>query len=291
MPNCTAFPFRTHLHVSRPRILRWTNLFCINESLTLDRPRKLDSNRCDSEADWSVFRTGCSKNFQGGQRHGARTRGERVRPIRFDQGIGAIDRETGLSSTVDRGARASPRRAHPDHRLPDHHLPWRVRAGGRSEPAKARDRSSAISRRSPICSPSGSTASPQSGRIARQHSSACNCCCPALFRPGASPPAVTSSSSAPTSAFSPACRSMPRLGDTGRILDVVSAALPLTAPGQQRRRHRNHAAERQQRAGDSAASSNRCPARSSSSRNEIDRCGGRTRRCRSRCRPPPALSC
>jgi hypothetical protein len=30
-------------------ILRWTRFIFINESLTLDRPGKLDSNRCDSE--------------------------------------------------------------------------------------------------------------------------------------------------------------------------------------------------------------------------------------------------
>src|ERR1700758_1101460 len=33
-------------------ILRWTRFICINESLTLDSPAKLDSNRCDSEVTW-----------------------------------------------------------------------------------------------------------------------------------------------------------------------------------------------------------------------------------------------
>ena len=50
---------------------------------------------------------------------------------------------------------------------------------------------------------------------------------------GRSPPAGMSSSPAPTSGCSPAFRSMPALGDTDRILDVISAALPLTAPAQQ----------------------------------------------------------
>src|ERR1700739_2609645 len=30
----------------------WTRFICINESLTLDSPAKLDSNRCDSEVTW-----------------------------------------------------------------------------------------------------------------------------------------------------------------------------------------------------------------------------------------------
>ena len=42
------------------------------------------------------FRTVCKEHFGGGLKHGACACGERVRPIRFDQGIGAIDRETGL---------------------------------------------------------------------------------------------------------------------------------------------------------------------------------------------------
>ena len=85
------------------------------------------------------FRTACrTKQFGGGLRHGASACGERVRPIRFDQGIGAIDRETGLPQAVDRRAGAAPRRAHPDHRLPDHDLPRRLRAGDRPDAAKAR---------------------------------------------------------------------------------------------------------------------------------------------------------
>src|SRR5450755_2232052 len=119
-------------------ILLWTRFICINESLTLDSPRKLDSNRCDSEVTWGSAEPGEKSFFRGGLRHGARTRGERVRPIRFDQGIGAVDRETCLSSPVDRGARASQGGPYPDHRVPGHHLFRRLRPGSGPEPAKAR---------------------------------------------------------------------------------------------------------------------------------------------------------
>src|ERR1700722_4745982 len=48
--TAAAFPFRTHhARLFALAILRWTRFIFINESLTLDRPRKLDSNRCDSE--------------------------------------------------------------------------------------------------------------------------------------------------------------------------------------------------------------------------------------------------
>ena len=87
---------------------------------------------------WGSFRTMCKRAFGGGLKHGARACGERVCPIRFDQGIGAIDRKTCLSPAAHRRAGASPRRADAHHRLPDHHLPRRLRAGDRPEPAKAR---------------------------------------------------------------------------------------------------------------------------------------------------------
>src|SRR4051794_34595914 len=58
--------------------------------------------------------------------------------IRFDQGIGTVDRKTCLPSTVDSGAGAPPRRANPHHRLPDHHLLWRAGAGDRSGAAGPR---------------------------------------------------------------------------------------------------------------------------------------------------------
>ena len=64
------------------------------------------------------------------------------------------------------------------------------------------------------------------------------------------------------------------------ILDVISAALPLAGPGQPAAVNRHHAAQRQRRAGDSAPSSNRCPARSSSSRKSSIRCGARMPRFR-----------
>jgi hypothetical protein len=43
-------------------ILLWTRFICINESLTLDSPRKLDSNRCDSEVTWGSSEPG-EKSF------------------------------------------------------------------------------------------------------------------------------------------------------------------------------------------------------------------------------------
>src|ERR1700704_4980010 len=46
-----AFLFRTHVaRVSAFRFSVGQDLFCINESLTLDSAKKTDSNRCDSEA-------------------------------------------------------------------------------------------------------------------------------------------------------------------------------------------------------------------------------------------------
>ena len=87
---------------------------------------------------WGSFRTMCKRAFGGGLKHGARACGERVCPIQFDQGIGAIDRKTCLSPAAHRRAGASPRRADAHHRLPHHHLPRRLRAGDRPEPAKAR---------------------------------------------------------------------------------------------------------------------------------------------------------
>ena len=87
---------------------------------------------------WGSFRTVCKRAFGGGLKHGACACGERVCPIRFDQGIGAIDRKTCLSPAAHRRAGASPRRADAHHRLPHHHLPRRLRAGDRPEPAEAR---------------------------------------------------------------------------------------------------------------------------------------------------------
>ena len=78
----------------------------------------------------------------------------------------------------------------------------------------------------------------------------------------------------------PRSRSRPALGDTDRILDVISAAQLLAAPGQQGGVTDMIAAQRQRRAGDLSGSSSRCPARSSSSRKRSSRSGGRTRRCR-----------
>ena len=70
------------------------------------------------------------------------------------------------------------------------------------------------------------------------------------------------------------------LGDTAGILEAISAALALsgTSPAGQRHRHRRcPTATARWR---SSASSNRCPARSSSSRRRSIRSGGRTPPCR-----------
>ena len=104
-------------------------------------------------------------------------------------------------------------------------------------------------------------------------------CCPVSFRHGASPPAGMSSSPAPTSACSPASRSMP------------CSATPTASSTSSARRCRSPRAERKpplptspcptaMARWRSRASSDRCPARSSSSRRRSIRSGGRTRHCR-----------
>ena len=67
----------------------------------------------------------------------------------------------------------------------------------------------------------------------RQYRAAARACCPISFRPGASPPAVTSSSPASTIACSPAFPIEPASASSDRILDVISTAQLLAAPGQQ----------------------------------------------------------
>src|SRR3954452_20281082 len=68
-----AFLFRTRFHkISRARFPVGQDLFCINESLTLDSAKKTDSNRCDSEAAWGCFRKGVSKRHCEGAKGMAR---------------------------------------------------------------------------------------------------------------------------------------------------------------------------------------------------------------------------
>src|SRR3954469_15150171 len=64
-----AFLFRTHFaRISADRFSVGQDLFCINESLTLDSAKKTDSNRCDSEAGLGCFRQGVTtRQFRGGQ--------------------------------------------------------------------------------------------------------------------------------------------------------------------------------------------------------------------------------
>ena len=182
---------------------------------------------------------------------------------------------------ADSGARASPRRAHPDHRLPDHHLPRRLRPGGRSEPAEARGdqarpggdrRHAGRAHRPPRLRP---------GRIAPPLSNACKLCCPASFRPGASPPAGMSSSPAPTSACSPALPIEAAIGETDRHSRhhqrgaAAGRAGPASRPSTDITLPNGSGALAIQR-----IDQGRCPARSSSSRKASIRCGARTRRCR-----------
>ena len=70
--------------------------------------------------------------------HGACACCGRVRSIRFDQGIGAIDREAGLPSAGARRADPAPRRSDADHRFSGDHLRRRLRPGDRPEPAAIR---------------------------------------------------------------------------------------------------------------------------------------------------------
>src|SRR6185437_17149685 len=120
--------------------LLWTRFICVKESLTLDSPEKLDSNHIDSEALWGLPILVQKAICGGGLRHGACACSERVRSIRFNQRIGAIDRKAGLHQAADGRADAPPRRPDADHRLPDHDLPRRLRAGARPEPPEARCR-------------------------------------------------------------------------------------------------------------------------------------------------------
>ena len=70
------------------------------------------------------------------------------------------------------------------------------------------------------------------------------------------------------------------LGEADQLLDVISTAQLLAAPGLQGAIRRHDAAERQRRAGDFSAPSRRFPGRSSSSRRRSIRCGARMRRSR-----------
>ena len=82
-------------------------------------------------------------------------------------------------------------------------------------------------------SPSVSTASPRSGRIAWRPSSACKPCCPACIPSwgiAAGRHVIVTGADQRVLARVPIEAG---LGDTDRILDVISAAQPLTAPGQQ----------------------------------------------------------
>ncbi len=69
------------------------------------------------------------------------------------------------------------------------------------------------------------------------------------------------------------------IGNAGRMLDVIGAALPLAAPAQQTA-VTDITLPNGNRALAVHESSGRCPVRSSSSRKRSTRCGGRTRRCR-----------
>src|SRR5882757_3133032 len=87
MLDAGAFLFRTHiasiLRIIRSPILHWTRFICINEWLTLDSPRKLDSNRYDSEAARGFFRTGYKQFSRGPKAWRAHTRRARAfNPIR-----------------------------------------------------------------------------------------------------------------------------------------------------------------------------------------------------------------
>ena len=192
---------------------------------------------------------------------------------------------------LDRGARASPRGPHPDHRLPDHDLPRRLRPGDRPEPAEARRdearplghcRHAGRAHRSPGLG---------AGRIAPRPSSACRL----LARPDSGlgrrrrPPrhrhrrrparAGARADRWRASATPPAFSSHQRGAAADRAGASNPAVTDITLPERRTARWR------------SSASSSRCPARSSSSRKGSIRSGARTRRCRSRCRPPPASWC
>ncbi len=226
-----------------------------------------------------LFRKRWKEEFGGGQRHGACASGERVRPIRFHQGIGAVDCETGLPQASDSRAGASSRGAHPDHRLPDHDLSRRVRPGARSKPAKARGDQAR---------PDGAGRCPdrahrpprfRAARASRRH------------RTFAEPLARSHSGLGcrrwaarhrrrrrPSHPRPRPDRGQPRRGRPDSRRDLHGAALGRAGPAGRRCRH--DAAERQRRAGGFAHCQRRFPGRSSSSRRRSIRCGARTRRSR-----------
>jgi len=163
-----------------------------------------------------------------------RTRGERVRPIRFDQGIGAVDRETCLSSAVDR--EPALRRAVPTliNRLPDYHLLGAfVQVVDQSRQKRAsmkRDVSALADLLAERLDPrSGSIRPDRAVSVERLQK-----CCPTSFpgvghRRGTSRPRHQRRRPDSWPAF-PLKR---HLAMPTRILDVISAAQLLTLPGQQ----------------------------------------------------------
>ena len=219
------------------------------------------------------------KTVLGGQRHGARTRGERVRPIRFDQGIGAVDRETCLSSPVDRGTRAPTRGPYPHHRFPDHHLHRRLRPGDRPEPAEARldeARRIGAGRSARRASRSHRHHPPGPRRLARApaeiaarlhsivgHRRGTPCSCHRRRRPD----------SRPRPAGCGAWRHRP---DSRR--HQRGAAAHAARPAS--RRHRHDPAERRQRAGDAAPGQGAAWPGHRDPGKDRRRCGDRTRHCR-----------
>ena len=223
---------------------------------------------------------GCNnKIFLGGQRHGARTRGERVRPIRFDQGIGAVDRETCLSSPIDRGTRTPTRGSHPHHRIPDHHLHRRLCPGDRPEPAEARlDEAGRVGAgRSPgraarpyrhrQVGPSGVDRAPAKA-AARFHS--------VLGRRGGTPRPRHGGRWPDSRPRSPASGTRRHRPDSRRHQRGAAAH----AAGPAGRRHRHDPAQRRQRAGDAAPGQGAARTGHRDSGEGRTRCGGPTRRCR-----------
>ena len=280
-----AFPFRTHLAgifagISRVAILRWTRFICINELLTLDSPRKLDSNHCDFGRDWGPSETGARK-FSEGAKGMARAHAASA--------CVQSDSIKGLAQSIAKPAYHRLLIAEPALRraVPTLIIAFLITIclGAFVQVVDQNRQKRALDQARPgggrrFARRTSSTASLRSGRTAPRPFERLQLLLPGLI------PSWGVAAGRHVIVIGADQRVLARvpidaaLGDTSRHSRRHQRGAAADRAGAASRRDRHHPAERQQRAGGLSTSSNRCPARSSSSRRRSTRSGGRTRRCR-----------